>query len=119
MKLWLDDERPMPIGFDVHVKSAWHAIELLKCGHFDEVSLDHDLGDLDGDIGDGYDVACFIEEGARNLAMIKEGALLPILDARCPMIITRLKWNVHSANPVGAEKMRVALRKADEWWQTC
>lgn len=100
MKLWLDDERVMPSTYDIHVKTAHSAMAVISVmGEFiDEVSLDHDLGDLNGDCGDGYDVACFIEAGAQR------GAL------------SQFKWNVHSANPTGAEKMKVALRRADAYW---
>ncbi len=96
-QMYLDDERPTPKGWE-RVYTAHEAIQLLRMGHITEVSLDHDLGDLDGDCGDGYEVACWIEEQAYFGTLAK------------------LKWNVHSANPTGAEKMRMALRQADEYW---
>lgn len=43
MKIFLDDCRPMPAGFDVYVKTAGEAIELLKTGKVTVISLDHDL----------------------------------------------------------------------------
>lgn len=98
MKLWLDDERPMPNGFDIHVKTSHAALVLLATGIIDEISLDHDLGDLDGDCSDGYEVACWIEEQAVR------GMIRPMM------------WHVHSANPVGAAKMRMALENADMHW---
>lgn len=45
MRVWLDDERPMPLGFDVHVKTADEAIKLLANGQVKVISLDHDLGE--------------------------------------------------------------------------
>ena len=101
MRLWLDDIRPSPPGFDVHVKTAPDAIRFLESGKIDEVSLDHDLGEGDDpevDVGTGYDVAVWIEAKAHD-------GTLP-----------RLVWNVHSANPVGRQKMEIALQNADRFW---
>lgn len=97
LKLWLDDIRPMPLRFDVHVKTAQDAIDILKTGNVEEVSLDHDLGD-DSGVGSGYDVAAWIEEAAYYGA------------------IPSLKWNVHSANSVGIKNMETALTNADKFW---
>lgn len=97
MKLWIDDERPMPNDFDIHVKSAMAAIELLSNTNISEISLDHDLGDEDC-CGTGYQVACWIEYAAKEDR------------------IKRIKWNIHSANPVGRMKMRMALDNADNHW---
>jgi hypothetical protein len=98
MKLWVDDTRPMPEDFDVHVKSAQAAIELLSRTSISEVSLDHDLGDEDFS-GSGYQIACWIEYAAKEKKL------------------NRIKWNIHSANPVGRMKMRVALDNADNHWE--
>jgi len=101
MRLWLDDIRPAPPGFDVHVKTAPDAIRLLKSGKVSEVSLDHDLGEgatQGTDVGTGYDVAVWIERQAFDNKL------------------QRLKWNVHSANPVGRMKMERALQNADKFW---
>jgi len=101
MKLWLDDVRPMPYDYDIHVKNAKVAIQLLETGLITEVSLDHDLGDVyhDGEpTGTGYDVAKWIEMHA----FFSE--------------IPRLRWHVHSANPAGCDSMMVALRNADRFW---
>jgi hypothetical protein len=95
MKIWLDDERPMPPGFDCHVKTAAGVIELLAVGGVTALSLDHDLGD---DGGTGYEVACYIEQGAYN------GTLSPV------------EVTIHSANPVGRERMEKAIRKAQSFW---
>jgi len=87
MKLWLDDIRPAPEGW-VLVKTALDAIVALRHGKYEEISLDHDLGDG----GTGYDVLLYIEaEVHRNQ------------DYKCPMI-----W-IHSANPVGRQRMQRAI----------
>lgn len=97
-RLWLDDVRPAPDGWE-WVKTADEAIERLKAGGVVEVSLDHDLGsDFGPPEPTGYTVAAWIELAAHL------GAL------------PRLVWNVHSANPVGHERMVAALRSADAAW---
>ncbi len=96
-RLYLDDERPTPEGW-LRAYTANEAIAHISTGKLKEVSLDHDLGDLDGDCGDGYEVACYIEEAAWLGK------------------IPRLRWTVHSMNPTGAEKMRMALYSANKAW---
>lgn len=97
MKIWLDDERPMPPGFNYHARTAREAIELLEAGGVTVISLDHDLGDEQN--GTGYDVACYIEQTAYD------GSLAPI------------EVTIHSANPVGRARMEQAIARAKEYWQ--
>lgn len=96
MRVWLDDERKMPEGFDLHVRTATEAIDVLKTGKVQLISLDHDLGPPEA--GTGYDVAAWIEEAAFSKQ------------------IPRLEWRIHSANPVGRERMLAALVGANRWW---
>jgi hypothetical protein len=103
MKVWLDDIRPMPPGFDVHVRTAGEAIALLRRGGVRLISLDHDLGDAPN--GTGYEVAKWIEEGAFRRSQGEPDGLSP------------LAWQVHSRNPVGLGNMTRALRNADRFWQ--
>ena len=42
MRVWLDDQRAAPEGW-VHVRTPEEAIELLRGGEVEELSLDHDL----------------------------------------------------------------------------
>jgi len=98
MKVWLDDERPMPSEFDCHAKTAGEAIALLVRGTVTIISLDHDLGDEQN--GTGYDVACFIEQAAYS------GQLDPI------------KVKIHSANPVGRARMEQAILRAETFWNS-
>lgn len=100
--VWLDDLRPMPGNFDLHVHTAQEAINILKTNTVEYISLDHDLGlpDESSDPGTGYDVAKFIEESAFD------GTLDP------------LSYNVHSANPIGRERMIQALMNADRFWSS-
>ena len=96
MRLWLDDLRPMPFGYDIHVKTAEETIKLLEKGDVVYISFDHDLGEEEN--GTGYDVAKWIEEAAFN------------------KLIPQLKWKIHSANPVGEKNIKLAMDKADEFW---
>lgn len=111
MKLWLDDIRPAPPGWE-WARSTVRAIALLSTGEVTEVSLDHDLGQggvsqtaagilvggADCAPGCGYDVATWIEERAHA------GELAPI------------RWSVHSANPVGRQRMVAAMESAERAW---
>lgn len=58
------------------------------------ISLDHDLGGDDT----AMPVARMIEEGAYR----KE--------------LPRIKWQIHSANPVGRMNLQAALGSADRYW---
>jgi len=59
MKVYLDDERTPPDGW-VLVRWPEEAINILKTGEVEIISLDHDLGD--DSIGTGYDVVLWLEE---------------------------------------------------------
>ena len=91
MKVWLDDRRspyPEPGGW-VWVRTPAEAIELLRTGEIDAISLDHDLGLLDGEREQtGYDVVTWIER-----AVATEGYVPP------------RTIRVHSANASAALKM--------------
>jgi hypothetical protein len=95
MRLYLDDLRDLPPGFDLAVRSADEALALLRTGRVTFLSFDHDLGtEATGDT-----VARWIEQAAF------EGTLAP------------LGWTVHSANPVGRRNIEAALRNAERFWQ--
>ena len=94
MRLWLDDVRPMPKGYDMHVKTVEEAQELLETYEITAISFDHDLGVEKT----GYDLAKWIE------AMAHSAGLPP------------LEWAVHSANPVGVKNIEAAMKMADRYW---
>ncbi len=59
--MWLDDRRAAPAGW-VHVRTPEDAIELLRGGEVEELSLDHDLGlDVGARERTGYDVLLSLE----------------------------------------------------------
>lgn len=94
MKIYLDDVRDTPDGW-TRTYTVDETIELLKTGKVEEISLDHDLGkDKDGnDLRDGYYVLSWIEEQV-------------VVNQFVPPIM-----NVHSANAVGWQRMKVAIQQ--------
>lgn len=120
MKLWLDDIRECPPGW-TWAKRAAEAIECLRTGEVEEVSLDHDLGACErcmngqtvedwllatnfrsmpncSHFGTGYTVACWIEEKAIS------GEL------------GRLAWACHSSNVTGRNRIEATLGRAEKAW---
>lgn len=89
LKLFLDDVRPKPEGFDLLIRTAEEAIELIKQNKVKFISLDNDLG-----IGytEGYKVANFIEEAY----MADE--------------IEFVDFYPHTSNPVARAKIIMARR---------
>lgn len=110
INLWLDDVRPAPIGW-LHVKTVEDAKLQLEAGRVKKASLDHDLGACDAcmeswrgrdwvtampnceHFGTGYTLVCWMEETNHW---------------------PDEKPTVHSANPVGRERMR---RVIDKCWR--
>jgi hypothetical protein len=97
IRVYLDDIRPTPEGFDLRVYTAQAAIAALETGTVEYISLDHDLGD-EAEVGNGYMVAKWIEEAAYTRR------------------IPKLVWYIHSQNSVGVASMRMALNNADRYW---
>ncbi len=93
VRLWLDDERPAPPGWELR-RWPQDVMRDLEKFRVQEVSLDHDLGD--DDVGTGYDVLAYIE---RELA---EGRM-----DRAPRI------HIHTANPAARLRM-IAARDSIE-----
>lgn len=66
MKLWIDDIRTPPIGYDLWAKNYNEAILLLNehKGNISGISFDHDIASYD-DFGNeltGYSIAVYIEQ---------------------------------------------------------
>ncbi len=99
MRVWLDDERPMPEMYTHHAKTADEAIALLATGKVDTISLDYDLGMEHAGNKTGYDVARYIEENALN------GNL------------KRIRLRVHTHSEKGRGKICKALQVADLFWR--
>jgi hypothetical protein len=92
LKVWLDDRRPAPENWR-HVRTPEEAIELLRGGEVEELSLDHDLGlGVGARERTGYDVLLWLE---REVAAGR---------ARPPAAI-----KVHSGNVAVIERMEQAI----------
>lgn len=104
MKLWIDDVRPAPEGYE-WIKSVNEAIKviidteerakiprMIDCNFsITLIDIDHDAGDYAKDGGDYIKFLDWLEETGRNY---------PI--------------HIHSMNSVGAENMR-AIIKRNRW----
>ena len=95
MKLWIDDIRPAPEGYE-HIKSvcdAMYTILWTETADWENetielIDLDHDAGDYANDGGDYINLLNWLEETGRNY---------PI--------------RIHSMNPVGVENMRRIIQR--------
>ena len=94
VKVWLDDIREAPKGWTRCVRPG-EVIELLASGGVEEISLDYDigLGDDRGVDRNGEDVLRWIEQ-----QVVERGDSFPL-----PVI------RIHSANPVGRQRLQRAL----------
>lgn len=102
MKLWIDDLRPMPEGYDVHSKSVFNAeIIIDRCVTYgipiEYISLDHDAGAEYENGGDFIKVLDYLE------FIKKKYGVEPCT-----------KFHIHTGNAVGAENMRRII-KANNW----
>lgn len=113
--LWLDDMRPAPEGW-VHVKTVEEAKNYLASGQVRKMSLDHDLGACNVCMG-GRTAEQWLDESKftqmPNCDHFGTGYTLV-----CWMEETGY-WSheyptVHSANPAGRDRMRLAIRREHE-----
>lgn len=94
MKLWIDDVRPAPVGYDwIWCQSVdqakYHIIEDEMVNEpIEVIDIDHDAGDYVKYGGDYIKLLDWLEETGRNY---------PI--------------HIHSMNPVGIKNMRAIIRK--------
>lgn len=93
LRLWVDDVRDPPNDTWDVARSYDEAVNLLSTRPYVDVSLDHDLGDANGNTG--YDVACWIEQA------IHAGKLWLPGNLTC-----------HSDNPPGRDRIMSALASA-------
>lgn len=100
MRVWLDDKRPMPAGFDRHVRTPAEAIALLEQGAATAISFDNDLGMWNYvEPNEGRHVAAAMEDLAR------EGK------------IPRIRCYVHTDDRGEArEAIKSSIRNAYRYW---
>lgn len=95
LKVFLDDVREAPDGW-IRARTPAEVIALLETGKVEEVSLDHDLGLVEGEReATGYDVLLWIE---RQVATA--GFTPPLM-------------RVHSANTAAHDRMLAAIAAID------
>jgi len=89
MKIFIDDYRDKPPEYDIKVDRLSRFLGLLLTQDVKLISFDHDL--------DGYalDGNAFAQVA---VWLYREGS------------IEKFEWRVHSANPVGADRIRHTLR---------
>ena len=91
VKIYLDDERNAPEGWQ-RTYSVEETIVILKSGQVTHLSLDHDLGQIDGhDVPSGYEVLKWIEQEV-------------FLNKFVPPDI-----QIHSANSAARPRMQAAI----------
>lgn len=109
MKLWVDDEREAPEGFERMVSSegaiAWLNYWIVNVkAPLDEVSLDHDLG-----ISDELPTA-LLPEG------YQEDTGMKVLDWMIEHNVWPKVLTIHTMNPVARKRMLAAANaEAPEW----
>jgi hypothetical protein len=96
MKLWLDDIRPMPSGFNHHARSVNQVKSIIVQAEENEeeielISLGHDLGEY---ADDGEDGICLMDW------LVERETYYPI--------------EFHTANPVGRANMQ---RMKNRYWE--
>lgn len=96
VKVWVDDERMVPPGYDVSCPTAEIAIRFIDkhWGQIDVLSLDHDLGEES--YGSGYDIIKWIEE------KVYVSSWEPTMEIK-----------IHTDNPVGRKNMLAALESIE------
>ena len=108
MKLWIDDVRPAPEGY-IWLKSSNEALRFIVA-HIDEIELidlDHDAGDYANMGGDYIRVLDELERKSHIITRVNGAEFHNCWHGRCQEI----KFRLHSANPVGVQKMRSILQR--------
>lgn len=106
LKLWVDDVRPAPEGY-IWLKKTNEALRYitLNSSNVELIDLDHDAGD-------------FVTEGGDYINILNELERLSNQDSITgswwkSRLQKHIAFRIHSANPVGVERMRAILRKND------
>ena len=101
MRVFLDDKKDLPEGFDLLVRTFDDMMQLLIYGQaITHLSLDWDLGEIEKgrDLCDGIKICHFISR------LAYKGQL------------SRFTWDVHSEAEYKKQEMEEIMRQADEQW---
>lgn len=113
MKLWIDDVRPAPEGY-VWLKNTRAALRFITSpenrNEIELIDLDHDAGDFVQDGGDYIEILNELERLSRRITYVKGVAFHNDWHGLCQ----KIKFRLHSANPVGVANMR-AIIQANDW----
>lgn len=88
LKIWVDDVRPMPDGYDVHCRTVDATMAIIRHCPVKIINLDHDAGDYAYGGGDYINILKRMEE--ENI---------------CKGIL----FIFHTMNPVGRENMKAIV----------
>lgn len=103
IKIWVDDEREMPEGYDYQsftVANANAAINIgYNLGEDIFISLDHDAGKYATNSSDYIQILNILEFKSHEDAFWKD------------YIKNKMIFHLHTANPVGRENMRRIIQK--------
>lgn len=104
IKIWVDDEREMPEGFDVWERTVLGTLECIEMAYKYslpiELSLDHDAGSYADKGGDYIKILDWLERESREHFFDWER-----------FIKENITFHLHTANPVGKENMRRIIQK--------
>ena len=108
MKLWIDDVREAPEGY-VWLKSSNEALRFIMAhgSEIELIDLDHDAGDYANMGGDYIRVLDELERKSHIVSRVNGATFHNFWFARCQEI----KFRLHSANPVGVQKMRMIIQR--------
>jgi len=113
MKLWVDDHRPAPRGWR-RVRSVAAAKVYLEQGLVTDISLDHDMGACAACTAAGRHIGRMTRRGN---TFYDYCAHVPSGYDLCLWMEQTGRWprgsvRVHSANPIGAHRMREVVERA-------
>ena len=104
IKIWVDDERKMPKGYDVWEKTVLGTIDAIEMAYkyslSVELSLDHDAGIYARHGGDYIKILDWLERKSEEYLCDWD-----------KFIKENITFHLHTANPVGRENMRRIIKK--------
>lgn len=101
MRIWVDDKRSMPKGYDVHCKSVWETIKYIseataRGEKIELISLDHDAGAEYVYGGDYIQILLYLE-----WLFVKKDEII------CT------HFHIHTADPMGVKRLRSIILVCD------